>query len=596
VSAARLPGAAGGSAVFGCAVAFVATFNLVRSLRPALLLDPETSWAIPRLLLGLAVIAVAVSVGGISAAGFFRWTRSSLSVSPLPRLPFSFAALAALAAMALLLGSFARLAKLDSIPEALWIDDVSEIVPALDLSGRWRDFADSVRPVPFGESPGGTVGVLYLEFFRLILLLFGTNTFSLRLPAAIAGMASLVTTGLLARRVLPRGGATLAVMVLAGLSWHVTMSRLGWVALVIAPIVSLATLLLLRSRDGPTPILALCAGALIGIGAHVYMAAWVAAAGLLAIASWPSHRPLPASGFQRSLLPALFVLGFGLAVSPLFLFREGRTTPYFQRAPIQRTLLGVRYWRSPVAVLEAASDGISAPWVSASREWPRNVQLRLVFRLLLAVAFLRALRRPRDELSMIILAQAGAALAATVLDLSIPNGFRFGYLSDVTAIAIAGGALWTLLLVRRPDRRVLATAVVGLLAAVSLLGVRDFFRYFWVLPGRERSSETTLVARAAARWDRYGTVEVDPRLVHFKSMVAAIRRYRLDPEDSGLPDDALRDAGSAREFRIVRPGTVPRPGERAVEVVRGEGWTCAVVLARREPRPPTRAGDEAPDR
>lgn len=594
MSAARLPGAAGGSAVFGCAVAFVATFNLVRSLRPALLLDPETSWAIPRLLLGLAVIAVAVSVGGISAAGFFRWTRSSLSVSPLPRVPFPFAALAALAAMSLLLGSFARLAKLDSIPEALWIDDVSEIVPALDLSGRWRDFADSVRPVPFGESPGGTVGVLYLEFFRLILLLFGTNTFSLRLPAAIAGVASLVTTGLLARRVLPRGGATLAVVVLAGLSWHVTMSRLGWNALVIAPIVSLATLLLLRARDRPTPILALCAGTLIGIGAHVYLAAWVAAAGLLAIASWPSHRPLPVSGLHRFLLPAFFVLGFCLAVSPLFLFREGRTTPYFQRAPIQRVLFGARYWRSPLTVLEAASDGISAPWVSAARDWPRDVQLRLVFRVLLAVAFLRALRRPRDELSMIILAQAGAALVATVLDMSIPNGFRFGYLSDVTAIALAGGALWTLLLVRRPNRRVLTTAVVGLLAAVSLLGVRDFFRYFWVLPGRERSSETTLVARAAARWDRYGTVEIDPRLVHFKSMVAAIRRYRLDPEDSGLPDDALRNTGTAREFRIVRPGTVPRPGERAVEVVRGEGWTCAVVLARRGARPPTRAGDEAP--
>jgi len=424
-----LPGAVGRSAVFGCAVGFVAALNLVRYLRPALLLDPETSWAIPRLLLGLTVIAVAASVGGISAAGVFRWTRSSLSVSPLPRLPFSFAALASLAAIAFLMGSFARLASLDSIPEALWVDDVSEIAPALDLSGQWRDFADSIRPVPFGQSPRGMVGVLYLEFFRLILLLFGTNTFSLRLPAAIAGVVSLVTTGLLARRVLPRGGATLAVVVLAGLYWNVTMSRLDWVALVIAPIVSLATLLRFRARDRPTPILALCAGALIGIGAHVYLAAWVAAAGLLAIAFWPSHRPLPVSGLNHFLLPAFFVLGFCLAVSPLFLFREGRTTPYFLRARIQSLLHDVRSWRSPQLLFEAASDGMSA-----ARAWCQNVELRLVFRDLLAVAFLRALRRPRDELSMIILAQAGAALAATVLDLSVPNGFRFGYLSDVTAI------------------------------------------------------------------------------------------------------------------------------------------------------------------
>ena len=190
--------------------------------------------------------------------------------------------------------------------------------------------------------------------------------------------------------------------------------------------------------------------------------------------------------------------------------------------------------------LEAASDGISAPWVSASPDWPWNVGLRVVFRALLAVAFLRALRRPRDELSMIVLAHSAAALAATVLggNRGVPNGYRFGYLSDMTAIAIAGGALWTLLLVRRPGRPVLATALTGLLAATSLLGVRDFFRYFWILPGRERSSETTLVARAALRWDRYGTVEIDPRLVHFKVMVAAIRRYRLDPENPGSPAGA----------------------------------------------------------
>jgi hypothetical protein len=247
---------------------------------------------------------------------------------------------------------------------------------------------------------------------------------------------------------------------------------------------------------------------------------------------------------------------------------------------------------------EAASDGISAPWVSASGDWPWNVGLRLVFRALLAVAFLRALRRPRDELSMIVLAHSGAALAATVLggNRGVPNGFRFGYLSDMTAIAIAGGALWTLLLVRRPGRRVLAMALTGLLAATSLLGVRDFFRYFWTLPGRERSSETTLVARAALRWDRYGTVEIDPRLVHFKVMMAAIRRYRLDPENTGLPAGSLPDVGTDREFRIVRPGTVPRPGERSVEVVRGEGWTCAVVLGKRGSRPRRGAGGDGFER
>jgi hypothetical protein len=573
----RPPRAAGRAALLGSVFALVAALNVVRQVRPALLLDNEPSWAIPRLLLGLTVIVAAVTAGGISAACFLLWTRSSLSVAPLPPLPFSRKTLAGLAAVAFALGCLARLVNLASIPEGLWIDDVSEIAPALDLSGRWRDFADSIRPIPFGESPTGTVGVLYLEFFRLVLVLFGTSTFSLRLPAALAGAASLVTAGLLARRVLSRGGATLAIVVLAGLYWGLVMSRLGWVALVISPIISLATLLLLHAREGPRPILSFFAGALMGIGAHVYLAAWVGAAGLLAVAFWPPDPSVSATRRSRLVLPGFFVFGLLLAASPLFLFRAGRTTPYFVRTRHQNLIAEVRYTRSPLPAFEAAADGISAPWlISSARGWPENVQLGLVFRALLAITFLRALARPRDELSMILLAHAGAALAATVVGghRGVPNGFRFAYLSEATAVAIAGGALWILVLVRRADRRLLAMAMIGLLGVGSLLKARDFFLHFTVRSGRDPSSEATLVGRAAARWEHYGSVVIDPRLIRFKGMAATIRQYRLDPENP----TGTGPAAAFRRFRIVRPGTDPGQDERALEVVRGPDWTCAVVF------------------
>ena len=567
----------------GCAFALVAAVGAARAFRPALLVDPDPAWAAPRLLLGLATIGLAAAAGVLSAAAFSLWTRTRVSVAPLPRLPFSPAALAALAFLALLLGCLARVAGLGSIPEALWIDDTSEIYPALQLSGRWSDFADSVRPVPFGEVPKGTVGVLYLEYFRLLLLAFGPSTFSLRLPAAVAGAASLVASGLLARRVLPRGGATLAILVLAGLYWALIMSRVGWNAQVVAPIATLATLLLLKARELRSSILALGAGALAGIGAHVYLSAWVPAGGLLLVAAWPSSTSIGRLRWDWKV-PGGFLAGLVLAALPLFVLTSGRKTPYFLRTGDQNVFKEIEYWRSPMPAFEAAADGVSAPWITLpARGWPQNVGLGLVLRVLLGVAFLRAIRRPQDELSMIVLAQGGAALAATILggNRGVPNGFRFGYLADFTAVAAAGGAVWTLLLVRRAARRLLAIAICGLLAAGSVLSVGGFFRDFAHPPGLDPSGEETVVGRAALRWDRYGTVEVDPALLHFRGMVSAIRRYRLDPDDRGSPPHLPGASATNREFRIVRPGTMLREGERAVELVRNRGQTLAVVVGKR---------------
>jgi hypothetical protein len=184
---------------------------------------------------------------------------------------------------------------------------------------------------------------------------------------------------------------------------------------------------------------------------------------------------------------------------------------------------------------------------------------------------------------MIVLAQGGAALAASVLGghRGVPNGFRFGYLSDFTAVAAAGGALWTILLVRRAARPLLAIAVAGLLAAGSILSARDFFRDFGGSPGLDPSGEDTVVGRAAVRWQRYGTVEVDPALIHFRGMVSAIRRYRLDPDDRGLPPHLPVTSPTNREFRVVPPGAILREGERAVELVRNGERMLAVVVGKR---------------
>jgi len=197
-------------------ISLVVGVNLVREIRPALLLDPDPSWALARLILWFFAIAGTALAGGVAAAGFLLWGRTSASQDPPEPLPFRKTALTGLACIAVLLGALLRFVWLDRLPEALWIDDVSEIEPALELRGRWSDFADSVRPVPFVENSRGVVGVLYLEVFRLGLRLAGTTVFGLQLLSALAGVLSLATAMLVARQVLPRGGGALTALILAG--------------------------------------------------------------------------------------------------------------------------------------------------------------------------------------------------------------------------------------------------------------------------------------------------------------------------------------------------------------------------------------------
>jgi hypothetical protein len=172
----RLPRQAPSAAV-GLLAAFVVTVECIRAVRPALLVDSEPAWAVPRLALGLAVFSAGILAGGIFAAVFFLWSGRPAATRVLPGLPFRPGAVAALFAAAILAAAAFRFCDLDRLPPVLWEDDVSLVAPTLELEGSWRDFADSVRPVMYGvPAPYGSVGVLYLELFRLCLLLWGPRS------------------------------------------------------------------------------------------------------------------------------------------------------------------------------------------------------------------------------------------------------------------------------------------------------------------------------------------------------------------------------------------------------------------------------------
>jgi hypothetical protein len=584
----------GAAVLSGTGAAFVVGVFLVAAIRPRLLVDPDPGWALARLLLTLAVIAAAAGAGVAVSAAVFLWGRTRAVRETLPGLPLSAGALLLLAAAALLAGAAARFAALDRLPAALWVDDVSLIVPALSLHGGLRDFADPVRGVPFGlPRPYGSVGVLYLELYRACLLLFGTTVFGVRFLSAAAGVLSIATAMALGRALLPRGGGALAGLAVAGMRWHLILSRWGWNAIVLVPMLDIAALLLVRARRRRSAAAVAAAGLTAGIAAHIYLAAWIGLLALGAFLLWPD----PGLTRRWRLLAAgLFVAMFFLAASPLLWPGQGKT-PYFRRAGQHNVLLEIRRQRSLEPLFSAAAIALAAPWfVGDPSPWndlPGAPRLGWIVGIPVAAALARSLSRPREELSGFLLAHAGAAFAAAVVwgTEMQPNGYRVAYLTTVTGVAAAAGALSLLSLLAERARRVAAIAIVGLFAISGALAARDvFLRWGPMLEAWEGyQGRDNLVSRAVLRWQRYGPVAVDPAVA---SMLAnrttlyldLLVRYELDAGGSApAGPSALSSASPARRrFRVLPANAALALGERRVESVRdGRGTEWAVVSGAR---------------
>ncbi len=566
----------GPAVLVGAGAAFVAALGIVRAIRPALLMDPEPTWLLPRLLLWLAVFSGAVSAGGLAASLFLLWSRSRWSPDRLEPLPFSRPVILMLAGVALFSGAALRFVDLERIPSSLWIDDVSLIVPALALHGNLTDFSNAVRAAPYGvPRPYGSVGVLYLELFRLALRQFGTTVFGVRFLSAAAGALSLVTAMLLGRALLPRGGGALTALVLAGLRWNLLLSRWAWNAIVLAPLADIAALLLLRARRRGSLPWAIAAGLVAGLAAHIYLAAWIVAAALLVLAAWPDEEG--PSARPRFRLALAFALAFAVAAAPLFLLKKGRVSPYFARASDHSLLREIRYMHSPLPAFAALADSLTAPWLGvdpfAHHDLAGKTRLGGLLGIALAAAFGRSLVRPREPFSAFLLAHAGAGLAGSVAGghAGLPNSYRFAYLSTVAAVAVAGGILSIVGLFAQPRRRAAAAVAIGLVAICGAIASRDVLLRW---PDRRETFDgfhgsDTLIARATVRWQHFGTVTIDSGVRYSSITVEAIRRYRLDPD---RPIESPRDrAERATSFRIAPPGAPPDAGERLVEKV-GDAW------------------------
>ena len=348
----------------------------------------------------------------------------------------------------------------------------------------------------------------------------------------------------------------------------------------LVPIVDVATLLLVRARRRGSAGGCVAAGAVAGLGAHVYLSAWIAGAALGVFAIVPDGQKARGASLR---LAFLFAAGFAAAAAPLFLFREGRPVSYFARTADHNLALEIARAGSPMPAAEAAAGALEAPWwlpdPSPRQDLPGTARLGFLLGVPVAVALARALLSPRAELSALLLSHAAAAFAATVAggQAGNPNGSRYAYLTTVTAVAAAAGALALLRLAPEDRRRAAAIAASGIFAISGALGVRDALA-FW--PERAETFEgfhggDTLLARAGLRWE----AAVEPGLGHSDVTIGAIRRFQLREAGASRAGTARRPAA-----RVAASGARPAPGERLVErVVAPGGRTIGLVFARRRP-------------
>jgi hypothetical protein len=223
----------------------------------------------------------------------------------------------------------------------------------------------------------------------------GTTVFGLRFLSAFSGVLSVLTAAWLGRTLLPRGGGALAALILAGLRWHLILSRWGWVMIAIAPLLDVAAILAIRSVRKRSMASAAIAGVLVGLAAHVYLAAWIAAAALLGLLLWPRRRSLPD---RAAVLPAaLYVAAFSIVVLPLFVLRGARATPYLQRVGHHNVLTEIRHSGSLFPPFAAAADALAAPWFRpdavARRDLPGRSPLGWVLGIAVAAGIARSYRR-----------------------------------------------------------------------------------------------------------------------------------------------------------------------------------------------------------
>ena len=139
----------------------------------------------------------------------------------------------------LLIGFLIRAAGLSIVPPALNSDELLKAFDGASVYRTGMDHHGDSWPLFFKQS-GEYSPSLYIYFAGLFSTLFGVNEYTVRLPSAILGAASILVVFLFIRQFWGEKTALIAATLVAFSPWHVHYSRIGWEAISLVPLQLLA--------------------------------------------------------------------------------------------------------------------------------------------------------------------------------------------------------------------------------------------------------------------------------------------------------------------------------------------------------------------
>jgi 4-amino-4-deoxy-L-arabinose transferase-like glycosyltransferase len=212
------------------------------------------------------------------------------------------------------IASFFRLWQINSLPSGLFPDEAAN---GLDIFSVFQG-----HHTPFFERGLGREA-LFIYLQALNVALFGIGVWQLHLVSALIGILTVIATWFLAKKLFNARVAFLASFFLATSTWHTTVSRTGFRAIMVPLIATLFfyfAYLTFKEVSGKKRILfAILAGLNLGLGFYTYISfrAMIAIIGLLAVLVVMFERNIFKKFWREIIIGFILML---LVMSPLIAY------------------------------------------------------------------------------------------------------------------------------------------------------------------------------------------------------------------------------------------------------------------------------------
>lgn len=284
----------------------------------------------------------------------------------------------ALIALVGMLGLALRVVDLDTIPPGLHFDQAANGLLSLQILG-------GQRPLFFPSYAGREA--LFMYVIAWLSALIGPGIVALRLASALCGAATVVTLALLGATLFGRRVGVIAAAILAGLYWHLHVSRLGERTIMVPLLDVLALLALWLAYRRRSLALAIVGGGLTGLQLYTYPSSrfFLLAVGgiglseiaLIGLRRLRGVKNLPA--LWPCLVQGVLVLGTAsLVVIPLALYVVHNPSVFLER-PDEVAVWNVRGGGWVTALVNSTRRTVGMFFVEGDPDWKYNLAGQPVF-------------------------------------------------------------------------------------------------------------------------------------------------------------------------------------------------------------------------